>query len=91
MANPQIKFVSITTDEIDAWGRTKRWANFTVDGVAVSRCIPETFEGTINDYLTALANGLRIEYQAEQKTIKPLDDLAFTAGEVVMEIPNDTL
>lgn len=45
----------------------KRTATLTIehdDGTTedVTRSIPDVFEGTIQDYLKALANGLRIEF-----------------------------
>ena len=70
---PTVKFTSIDKDE--------RTVTFDVDGEAVTRKIPEQFEGTIEDYIRALARGLAIEYTAA--TPEAIPDPAFEANEVI--------
>lgn len=48
-------------DAIDPIART---ATFTVGGVPVTRRIPAKFAGPVDDYLSALAAGLAVEFPA---------------------------
>ena len=54
---------TVTFKSID---KTARTATFDVDGVDVTRGIPDEFYGTIDDYLTALGNGLLVEAEAAE-------------------------
>lgn len=55
----------ITFKSIDEAART---ATFDIDGSSETRNIPDYFEGTIDDYLMALANGLAVEFDETEKT-----------------------
>lgn len=60
-----VKFVSLD--------KVARTATLDVDGTKITRKIPEKFEGTIDDYLTALARGLQIEADKEKAEAKVID------------------
>ena len=68
-----IKFLSM-----DSVART---ASFDVDGKEVTRNIPAQFEGTIDDYLAALVQGLAVE--AELNQVKELGESSFKSGDIV--------
>lgn len=58
-----------------------RTVSFDVDGETVVRSIPDKFDGTIDDYLKALADGLVIEYAEVEKT--DVTATKYAAGEIV--------
>ena len=68
-----IKFLSV-----NAIART---ATFDIDGKEITRKIPAQFEGTIDDYLSALVKGLAIEMELDQ--IKELGETSFKQGDIV--------
>lgn len=77
----QIKFVSINPQA--------RTATFNVDGVDVTRKIPAKFDGTIDDYLNALANGLAIEVQEREASAQEIETPAMQVNEVVVDVSEE--
>lgn len=60
--------------------QSARTVTFDVDGKPVTRGIPKKFDGTLDDYVLALARGLSLEYAVEE-TPKSVDSVSFAAGE----------
>ena len=71
---PIVKFTSVDSNA--------RTATFDVDGVSVTRKIPNEFIGTIDDHLEALARGLAVEYAPTN--IKTIEVPAVQSGEEIV-------
>ena len=71
---PEIKFKSVS--------KTERTATFAVDGINVTRRIPNQFSGSIDDYLQALASGLAVEFTPE--VVRDIETPLLKAGAVVI-------
>lgn len=78
-----IKFVSIDKEA--------RKATFDVDGVEVTRRVPAQFEGSIDDYLGALANGLEIEANQGAIVEKVIETPTIKAGETFADVAQQTI
>lgn len=71
----EIKFISV--DQVN------RTATFTVDEEEVTRKIPLVFEGTIDDYLRALASGLAVEAAQKNAVVSEIGTPSLEQGEVL--------
>jgi len=69
-----VKFLSVD--------KNARTATFDVDGVEITRKIPNEFVGTIDTHLTALANGLSVEFAPTN--IKTIETPEIKAGDEVV-------
>lgn len=65
---------------LDASART---VTFDIDGQEIVRGVPEFFEGTIDDYILALASGLAIEFT--EKSIKKIENINIEIGAVLID------
>jgi len=74
---------TVTFVSMDAENRT---ATFDVDGAVVTRNIPAQYAGTIDDYLTALSNGLLIEFSSGEKGI---EETSYKSGQVLGSIESN--
>ena len=60
-----------------------RQVEFDVDGETVVRNVPDLFDGTIDEYISALGQGLAIEFAEVEKT--EIEDPIMKAESILVE------